>query len=113
MEVIPITKRTNSFVLRLSDQEMARLNRAVGRTNLSREGYVRRILSGYEPQPAPPQEYWDYVRQLWAICNGIDDILCTSDELSHETRGRLISLKKQLAETTGKLQSISTPKKKQ
>jgi hypothetical protein len=91
---------------------MARLNRAVRKTNLSREGYVRRLIGGYEPQSEPPQEYWDYVRQLWAVEHGINEVISKSEELSQETREQLLILKNQLAETAGKLQSIAAPKKK-
>lgn len=91
---------------------MAQLDRAVRKTNLSREGYVRRLIGGYEPQSEPPQEYWGYVRRLWAVEHGINDVICASEELSHETRERLIALKNQLAEAAGKLQSIAAPKKK-
>lgn len=91
---------------------MARLDRAVRKTNLSREGYVRRLIGGYEPQSEPPQEYWGYVRQLWAVEHGVNEVISKSEELSDETRERLVILKNQLAEAAGKLQSIAAPKKK-
>lgn len=91
---------------------MARLDRAVRKTNLSREGYVRRLIGGYEPQSEPPQEYWGYVRQLWAVEHGVNEVISKSEGMSQETRERLVILKDQLAEATGKLQSIAAPKKK-
>lgn len=53
--------------MRLSKREMQHLDKAVRRSKLSREGYVRTLINGYEPPEAPPMEYYDILRELRGI----------------------------------------------
>ena len=67
-----ISKRNKCFVVRLTDAEMERLDKAVRRTKLSREGYVRTLISGYEPQSLPPVEYYEILHELREIQDTIE-----------------------------------------
>ncbi|MDR2712386.1 MAG: hypothetical protein LBB91_04655 [Clostridiales bacterium] len=50
--------RTVEIKFRLNHKEADSLNKRVEKSGLSREGYLRQILSGYLPTDAPPPDYF-------------------------------------------------------
>ena len=58
--------RNKEIKIRLTEKELERLNRNAGKTTFSREGYIRTILNGYDPQASPPKEYCGCHQQLRA-----------------------------------------------
>lgn len=59
--------RNKEIKIRLTEKELAQLDRNVARTVYSREGYIRMILRGYDPQEPPPQQFWKLLRELYDI----------------------------------------------
>lgn len=56
--------RKNEIKLRLSDEELAELNRYVRMTGMSREQYIRTVLKGMRPVQTPPLDYYNMVREI-------------------------------------------------
>ena len=50
--------------VRFTEKELERLNQSVMKTTFSREGYIRNLLNGYEPQARAPDGYYDTVNEL-------------------------------------------------
>lgn len=72
-------KRTNAFLIRLSDEELDRLNNLVRRTHLSREEVVRRLLDGAEIKEAPPADVPLLLREIKRVGNNINQILALAN----------------------------------
>lgn len=60
-------RRDIEIKVRLSKDELAKLTRNVKKTSLSREGYIRTLLRGYEPQSEPTEEYYEAVKEIRRI----------------------------------------------
>jgi len=104
-------KRNKSFVLRLSKDEMQRLDKAVKKTAFSREGYVRHLIKGYKPQAAPPDEYFDMVKELRSINTELRKFTDTIPVSNMESLAICSSLTKRLSRACDRLQSMFLPEK--
>ena len=67
-------KRNCRFLVSLSEKEMNRLTEQVCRTGLSRNAYIRQLLSGTQPKELPPVEYHEVLRNLRQIGNNMNQI---------------------------------------
>lgn len=76
-------KRTISFLLRLNEAEHVRLMTDVRQTGLSREAYLRALISGYVPRPLPPAEYYAVLRELRAIGNNLNQLAAKAHATGH------------------------------
>ena len=106
-------KRNIEIKVRLSKDELQRLDKCVKKTTLSREGYVRTLIRGYEPQAEPPEEYYDLIQKL----REIDDDLCRyADNIplsNMESLALFGKLTKQMTHVCDRLQSLFLPRKKE
>ena len=50
------------------------MNRLVNGSKLSREAYLRQLISGVVPQDAPPPDYFSMMQQLYRIGNNLNQI---------------------------------------
>jgi len=66
--------RRNSILLRLSDIELTHLDNLVSQSGLSREQYLRTLLSGFVPTNKPPPDYYKMMRELHSIGNNLNQI---------------------------------------
>ena len=68
--------RTRNNVIRfhLNDKELERFNRLVQKSGLTREAYIRQILSGLQPRDLPPPDYRLMMRQLYHCGNALNQI---------------------------------------
>jgi hypothetical protein len=66
--------RRNSVLLRLDDSELAHLDKLVSQSGLSREQYLRTLLSGFIPINKPPPDYHLMMRELHSIGNNLNQI---------------------------------------
>ena len=57
-------KRPQRVVVCMTRHELELLDKKVKKTNLSREGYIRRALSEAPLHEAPQAEYYDLLREL-------------------------------------------------
>ena len=97
--------RDKESKIRLTADELARLDRNVKRTTMSREGYIRTLLKGYEPQTKPPERYWVLVRELHEIARSLS---LYADRLADT---ELPELYKRLGKVCSLLQSLPVPQK--
>ena len=63
--------RNKEIKIRLTEKELQRLDRNVAKTTFSREGFIRKILSGYTLVEQPPVRYWELIRELRDIAGGM------------------------------------------
>jgi hypothetical protein len=66
--------RNNDIHFRLSDQELAKLDALVARTNLTRQAYIRQIIFGLKPRDSPPPDFRPMMRQLYYCGNNLNQI---------------------------------------
>lgn len=69
-----MSKRNHDLHLRLNDAEFEKLNRLVTQSGLSRESYIRQIISGLQPRNQPPPDYHSMMRQLFYCGNNLNQI---------------------------------------
>lgn len=67
-------KRKNRVEIRLSDDELNCLNKAVEKTGLSREAYLRLIIQKIVPAEKPYPDLKETISQLRRIGNNINQI---------------------------------------
>lgn len=103
--------RNKGFMLRLTQSELDRLNRSVARTQLSREGYVRTLLMGYDPPAAPPEKYWTLIRKLWDIGSELEKIGRTAKDDDSDACELIGDCRRRLVDTICALQTIAVPEK--
>ena len=77
-----MNKRTYEIKVRLTAEEMAHLNRLVVASRLSRETYLRKLISGVVPKEAPPPDFWAMMRELHAIGNNLNQIAMNAHVLN-------------------------------
>lgn len=66
--------RNRAVLLRLTDDELARLRALVKRSGLSQEAYLRSLVAGLRPRDKPPPDYYAMTRELHAIGNNLNQI---------------------------------------
>lgn len=71
-------KKTKEIKVRLTQKEFERLNELVTATGLSREQFVRELLSGAKVKEKPPAEYGEILRELRRIGSNINQLLIKS-----------------------------------
>ena len=69
-----MNNRSYEIKVRLTQAEMVHLNRLVNGSKLSREAYLRQLISGVVPQDAPPPDYFSMMQQLYRIGNNLNQI---------------------------------------
>ena len=67
-------KRGHVIPLRLTEQELAHLNRCAAASGLPREEYLRSLIMGSRLKPHPPDAYLGLLRELSAIGNNLNQI---------------------------------------
>ena len=66
--------RNNRIFLRLNDAELEKLNTAVRKSGLSREVYLRQLITGIQPRDLPPPDFRPMMRQLYYCGNNLNQI---------------------------------------
>jgi hypothetical protein len=67
-------KRNVHIQFWLDGKEAESLNGVVARSGLSREAYLRQIISGLIPTDAPPLDYYSMMRELHRIGTNLNQI---------------------------------------
>lgn len=67
-------KRNIAVLLRLNRKEAEMLNKKVKKSGLSREAYLRQLISGVVPRDAPSPDYYSMMRELHKIGNNLNQI---------------------------------------
>ena len=103
--------RNKEIKIRLTEKELQRLDKHVAMTTFSREGYIRTLLSGYEPQTKPSPEFFAMTRELWDIAYSLRDLFYTAQLTAPAIARPLYDNTKRLSKIAGDLQFIHIPKK--
>ena len=69
-----VRKRNNRVQVRLDNKEHQAFLKAVRRSRLSQEVYLRHLINGVVPQDAPPPDYYAMMQQLYRIGNNLNQI---------------------------------------
>lgn len=72
--LIDMNNRNYEIKVRLTQAEMVHLTRLVSASGLSRETYLRKLISGVVPKEAPPPDFFAMVRELHYIGNNLNQI---------------------------------------
>lgn len=67
-------KRNVAILFRLNRKEAEALDKKVKKSGLSREAYLRHLISGVVPRDAPPPDYFSMMRELHRIGNNLNQI---------------------------------------
>lgn len=67
-------KRNVAILFRLNRKEAEALDKKVKKSGLSREAYLRQLISGVVPRDAPPPDYYSMMRELHKIGNNLNQI---------------------------------------
>ena len=67
-------KRSIHIQFWLNKKEAEAFNKAVKRSGLSREAYLRHLVNGLVPTDAPPPDYYSMMRELHGIGNNLNQI---------------------------------------
>ena len=66
--------RDNKITVYMNDQELARLNALVDKTNLNREQFIRAMVEGLTIKEAPPAPLWQTVCRMQQAAKDMKDI---------------------------------------
>lgn len=77
-----MNKKIYEIKVRLAAEEMAHLNQLVAASRLSRETYLRKLISGVVPKEAPPPNFWAMMRELHAVGNNLNQIAMKAHALN-------------------------------
>lgn len=72
---MPVKKRTNAFLVRLDNDEMAALNQKVKLSGLSREAFVRNTLAGKRVIELPPVDYGKLIFETRRVGQNLNRLL--------------------------------------
>lgn len=67
-------KRNCRVQVRLDNKEYQGFMKAVRKSGLSQEVYLRHLINGVVPQDAPPPAYYDFMRELHRIGGNLNQI---------------------------------------
>ena len=67
-------KRNNRVQVRLDSKEYQAFMKAVRKSELSQEVYLRHLINGVVPQETPPPDYYAMMQQLYRIGNSLNQI---------------------------------------
>ena len=67
-------KRSCVVSFHVNEKELAHLNRQVAASGLSREEYLRSLITGKEIHPRPCTHHTELVRQISGLCNNANQL---------------------------------------
>ena len=77
-----MNNRNYEIKVRLTQAELVHLTRLVRASGLSRETYLRRLISGVVPRDAPPPDFFSMMRELHYIGNNLNQIAMKAHALN-------------------------------
>ena len=75
-------KRNVHIQFWLDKKEAEAFQKKVKKSGLSREAYLRHLVTGLEPQDAPPPDYYAMMRELHGIGNNLNQIAAKAHTLN-------------------------------
>ena len=77
-----MNNRNYEIKVRLTQAELVHLTRLVRASGLSRETYLRKLISGVVPREAPPPDFFSMMRELHYIGNNLNQIAMKAHALN-------------------------------
>lgn len=77
-----MNNRNNEIKVRLTQAEIVHLTRLVSASGLSRETYLRKLISGVVPRESPPPDFFSMMRELHYIGNNLNQIAMKAHALN-------------------------------
>ena len=74
--------RDNKITVYMNDQELARLNALVDKTNLNREQFIRAMVEGLTIKEAPPAPLWQTVCMMKQAAKDMNTVTFTGETLT-------------------------------
>jgi predicted DNA-binding protein len=71
--------RNKQVIIRLNDVEKSRLDRKAAKAKLTKSAYLRHLIDGVTPKEEPPHDYYQMMRQLYAIGNNLNQLTHTAN----------------------------------
>ncbi len=100
-----MTTRKNRIQFRLTDKELEKLNRNVKKCGMSREAYLRKVISGVTPKELPTIDYISIVYELSKIGTNIHQIAIKAHKFNFIDAPLYEETYEQLQDTLGKIMS--------
>lgn len=67
-------KRPYVIVVHLNEDEYSMINQRVAESRLTREDYIRTLISGYIPNAKPHEDFLETIKQLRYIGNNLNQL---------------------------------------
>jgi len=67
-------QRNHRTSVYFNDQEQSKFDALVKKSGLSKEAYIRHLVSGVVPAEKPPADYYTMTRELHAIGNNLNQL---------------------------------------
>ena len=67
-------KRNIELKIRLNQKEASTLDNRVHLSGLTREAYLRQLISGYVPKPSPPPDFQKFMEEIHRVGNALTAI---------------------------------------
>ena len=77
-----MNNRNYEIKVRLTQAEMVHLTRLLSASGLSREAYLRKLISGVVPREVPPPDFFAMVRELHYIANNLNQVATKAHALN-------------------------------
>lgn len=104
--------RNRKLTIRLSEDELQRLNYVVSQSGMSKESYVRLLLKGYLPKGKPTEDYLEMIQELRRIGNNINQIAMIAHKTKNINDTKYLKIVNDLNKSISKIESINrTPSK--
>lgn len=75
-------KRNVPIMFRLNRKEAEVLDKKVKKSGISREAYLRHLITGVVPKDAPPPDYYSMMRELHKVGNNLNQIAKKANALN-------------------------------
>lgn len=75
-------KRNVPIMFRLNRKEAETLDKKVKKSGISREAYLRHLITGVVPKDAPPPDYYSMMRELHKVGNNLNQIAKKANALN-------------------------------
>jgi len=98
-----LNQRNNRIQIWMNDSEADSLNAKVKRSGLSRESYIRSLMSGYAPKELPGADFFALMRELHAIGNRMNQIAAKANAIGFIDAEQYAGNAGELRETTQRI----------
>lgn len=75
-------KRNVPIMFRLNHKEAEALDKKVKKSGISREAYLRHLITGVVPKDSPPPDYYSMMRELHKVGNNLNQIAKKANALN-------------------------------